>query len=246
MRPSSPPKTTPLLEALKAEKQAQKDKEAIIRNHAHYKDLTNGPPPSVLRKEEKRKAAARPSRKHAVKNIKGAAPAPAPAPAPKPPKDTPTPSVTAATAPAPAQPQVNDGAPSVVASARRGRPILGLGSRQFEAALSGVGAAGGRKRAEKSKEETPGAPDLPQENTSQEKPNPPTSPRKPRHRKGGPASTAAANPDVNSAGVLVMPGVVQIDSGGSPPTQTYGVRGGKRGGRGGRGGRGRGGPPRTG
>ena len=32
------PKTTPLLEALKAEKSANKDKEAILRNHAHYKD----------------------------------------------------------------------------------------------------------------------------------------------------------------------------------------------------------------
>ena len=44
-----PPTTTPLLEALKAEKSAQKDKEAILRNHAHYKDpstlasLTSGP-----------------------------------------------------------------------------------------------------------------------------------------------------------------------------------------------------------
>ncbi|TFK25417.1 hypothetical protein FA15DRAFT_357273 [Coprinopsis marcescibilis] len=61
-RPPSPPKTTPLLEALKAEKSAQKDKEAILRNHAHYKDPAsaiaagaNGPP--LSRKEEKKRAA---------------------------------------------------------------------------------------------------------------------------------------------------------------------------------------------
>ncbi|THH31843.1 hypothetical protein EUX98_g2358 [Antrodiella citrinella] len=37
-RPPPAPTTTPLLEALKAEKSAQKDKESIIRAHAHYKD----------------------------------------------------------------------------------------------------------------------------------------------------------------------------------------------------------------
>ncbi|KAF8558615.1 hypothetical protein OG21DRAFT_1080389 [Imleria badia] len=37
--PPPHPTTTPLLEALKAEKSAQKDKEAILRNHAHYKDV---------------------------------------------------------------------------------------------------------------------------------------------------------------------------------------------------------------
>ena len=39
-QPPPRPTTTPLLEALKAEKSAQKDKEAILRNHAHYKDAT--------------------------------------------------------------------------------------------------------------------------------------------------------------------------------------------------------------
>ncbi|KAG2007036.1 hypothetical protein CC2G_014764 [Coprinopsis cinerea AmutBmut pab1-1] len=62
-RPPSPPKTTPLLEALKAEKSAQKDKEAILRNHAHYKDQANlaavtGVTTSSSRKEEKKKAQA--------------------------------------------------------------------------------------------------------------------------------------------------------------------------------------------
>jgi regulator of nonsense transcripts 3 len=37
-QPPAPPTTTPLLEALKAEKSAQKDKEAILHNHVHYKD----------------------------------------------------------------------------------------------------------------------------------------------------------------------------------------------------------------
>ncbi|KAH6891765.1 Smg-4/UPF3 family-domain-containing protein [Coprinopsis sp. MPI-PUGE-AT-0042] len=61
-RPASPPKTTPLLEALKAEKSAQKDKEAILRNHAHYKDQANVTVLNGLagssRKEEKKKAVA--------------------------------------------------------------------------------------------------------------------------------------------------------------------------------------------
>lgn len=49
------PTTTPLLEALKAEKSAQKDKEAIIRNHAHYKESA-----IIAKKEEaaKKKASA--------------------------------------------------------------------------------------------------------------------------------------------------------------------------------------------
>jgi len=38
-QPAPLPKTTPLLEALKAEKTAIKDKEAITRNHAHYKQI---------------------------------------------------------------------------------------------------------------------------------------------------------------------------------------------------------------
>ncbi|KAF8186365.1 Smg-4/UPF3 family-domain-containing protein [Pholiota molesta] len=53
-QPAPPPKTTPLLEALKAEKSANKDKEAILRNHAHYNSMTV----TSLRKEEKKKAAA--------------------------------------------------------------------------------------------------------------------------------------------------------------------------------------------
>ncbi|KAG1819049.1 Smg-4/UPF3 family-domain-containing protein [Suillus subaureus] len=56
-QPPTAPKTTPLLEALKAEKSAQKDKEAILRNHAHYKDTSAA---STARKEEVKKKAAVP------------------------------------------------------------------------------------------------------------------------------------------------------------------------------------------
>ncbi|KAF8452661.1 Smg-4/UPF3 family-domain-containing protein [Boletus edulis BED1] len=54
-QPPPHPTTTPLLEALKAEKSAQKDKEAILRNHAHYKDVTAS---GSSRKEEAKKKAA--------------------------------------------------------------------------------------------------------------------------------------------------------------------------------------------
>lgn len=57
-QPPAAPKTTPLLEALKAEKSAQKDKEAILRNHAHYKDTSAA---STARKEEVKKKAAAPA-----------------------------------------------------------------------------------------------------------------------------------------------------------------------------------------
>ncbi|KAG2076243.1 hypothetical protein BDR04DRAFT_1207556 [Suillus decipiens] len=57
-QPPAAPKTTPLLEALKAEKSAQKDKEAILRNHAHYKDISAA---SAGRKEEVKKKAAAPT-----------------------------------------------------------------------------------------------------------------------------------------------------------------------------------------
>ncbi len=64
-QPAPAPTTTPLLEALRAEKSAQKDKEAIQRNHAHYKDpaVVGGvvATPGVSRKEDtKKKTAAAP------------------------------------------------------------------------------------------------------------------------------------------------------------------------------------------
>ncbi|KAH7912839.1 Smg-4/UPF3 family-domain-containing protein [Hygrophoropsis aurantiaca] len=59
-QPPPPPTTTPLLEALKAEKSAQKDKEAILRNHAHYKDSAGG---SSKKEESKKKASQPPGQK---------------------------------------------------------------------------------------------------------------------------------------------------------------------------------------
>ncbi|KAH0831283.1 Smg-4/UPF3 family-domain-containing protein [Lanmaoa asiatica] len=56
LKPPPPPTTTPLLEALKAEKTAQKDKEAILRNHAHYKDAAASGT-SSKREEFKKKVA---------------------------------------------------------------------------------------------------------------------------------------------------------------------------------------------
>ncbi|OAX35040.1 hypothetical protein K503DRAFT_746484 [Rhizopogon vinicolor AM-OR11-026] len=57
-QPPAAPTTTPLLEALKAEKSAQKDKEAILRNHAHYKDPTIA---NTFRKEEVKKKVTAPT-----------------------------------------------------------------------------------------------------------------------------------------------------------------------------------------
>ncbi|KAI6020234.1 Smg-4/UPF3 family-domain-containing protein [Pisolithus microcarpus] len=53
-QPAPPPTTTPLLEALKAEKLAQKDKETILRSHAHYKESAI----AAKKEETKKKAAA--------------------------------------------------------------------------------------------------------------------------------------------------------------------------------------------
>lgn len=81
-QPTPHPKTTPLLEALKAEKAANKDKEIIIRNHAHYKDQ---PATSSKKDEPKKKpvpaqkpAETAPSGKKGAATKKLTAPAPPP------------------------------------------------------------------------------------------------------------------------------------------------------------------------
>ncbi|KAI0342420.1 hypothetical protein BDW22DRAFT_1413639 [Trametopsis cervina] len=212
IQPMSHPTTTPLLEALKAEKSAQKDKEAILRNHAHYKDMNpTALNPSSKRDDSKKKAAPsnnppaktnEPSagKKAAKKAAAAAKAAAAPGPpasqaketppqptvaAPSKPKAAPptprsqrtrdrggskgaasanndtakvrppatqsnTPSQPPATDP-PSQPEQAGAAPPAPAPApRRARPVIGLASRQFEAALSG--AMGGKSRKEKEKE----------------------------------------------------------------------------------------------
>jgi regulator of nonsense transcripts 3 len=66
-QPPPRPTTTPLLEALKAEKSAQKDKETILRNHAHYKDATATVSGSASKKEDAKKKAVVVAPVHAVK-----------------------------------------------------------------------------------------------------------------------------------------------------------------------------------
>ena len=297
--PPSPPKMTPLLEALKAEKIAQKDKEAIIRNHAHYKDILNVSPSSSLRKEEKRKTTraeaatvkkakkgssvppkavqiqaqsstgpshgagntvsplvkpqslpTRQSRKHAAKASKEVIQIPpavvsVPTPASKDTIVPVAPLKTFSTSVAP--PKALFSAPVVpeevmsnaTAPARRGRPVLGLGSRHFEAALSGVGVTGERKRREKSRDPTPtptpssAAAGPLQESVSQTRPNTSSPPRRLRHQKEGSSSSGVAVPPVPDA---------NGDSMLSVPVASHGDGG--RGGR--RRGRGRGGPSRIG
>ncbi|KAJ7029287.1 midasin nuclear AAA ATPase [Mycena alexandri] len=207
-QPAPAPKTTPLLEALKAEKAAQKEKETAIRQIAQQKrdeakkksaaaaapaaSTSNAP---LSKKAAKKAAAAAASTQAASKagpggagpskqsaapsNAINAAP-PRPAKAPKSarpqqqaqsqsqripgPPAVPT-DVSLASAAGAIQSQRIPGPPAVptdvsVASAansgivpneppaapiasRRTRPIIGLASRQFEAALSGAGVAPG-------------------------------------------------------------------------------------------------------
>ncbi|KAI0046770.1 hypothetical protein FA95DRAFT_1589352 [Auriscalpium vulgare] len=200
------PKSTPLLEALKAEKSAQKDKEAIQRNHPHYKDgaaaskkeearkkaaaaaaaaaKASGDAPATLGKRAAKKAAAAAAaaaQKGAPQNAapqgKLAHPGPpanvatkaGPPTAPKgrggrPPQvaasetqrlkspivptasssavAAATPSASASTSDTPTAPTP---AASTAPGGRRPRPVLGIASRQFEAALSGAGVAKGRR-----------------------------------------------------------------------------------------------------
>ncbi|KAJ6452531.1 Smg-4/UPF3 family-domain-containing protein [Mycena vitilis] len=185
-QPPPAPKTTPLLEALKAEKAAQKEKESAIRQIAQQKRdeakkknanastaSTSGP---VLSKKAAKRAAAAAAASSV--STQGQAPKPGVASGSKPGPSKPGPAppqtpngTTAAAPPRPPKPakaprpQGIPGPPAVptdvsVASAantgitnepaaaapRRTRPVIGLASRQFEAALSGAGVAGGPER----------------------------------------------------------------------------------------------------
>ncbi|KAJ7264440.1 Smg-4/UPF3 family-domain-containing protein [Mycena haematopus] len=172
-RAPSPPKTTPLLEALKAEKAAQKEKESALRQIAQQKKKnaaaaaaqtasTSGAP---LSKKAAKKAAAAAAAAASVAPKPGAAgpskpagPASAAQPAninaapPRPPKPSKAPRQPARVPGPPAVPTdvsvasaLNTGpggtAEPPAAAARRTRPVIGLASRQFEAALSGAGVA---------------------------------------------------------------------------------------------------------
>ncbi|KAF9467695.1 Smg-4/UPF3 family-domain-containing protein [Collybia nuda] len=260
-QPPAPPKTTPLLEALKAEKSANKDKEAILRNHAHYKDQINIGSGTLRKDDTKKKGAPakpaeptpgnkKPHKKGAPTTVPAVSKAPPIAPAPKstggtshaPPKSpraartsrpppqpkvTPTASKATAAAGTLALPdtEIAGTQPSQTAPAaasvppRRTRPVIGLASRQFEAALSGagVGASGERKsRREREKERekeqeknsgissAPGPPEIKQT---------PPSPRRERGRGRGDA------PAPQGAGPTVkIPSILQRADNGSPAT----------------------------
>ncbi|KAI0088255.1 Smg-4/UPF3 family-domain-containing protein [Irpex rosettiformis] len=225
IQPLSHPTTTPLLEALKAEKSAQKDKEAILRNHAHYKDMNvasiNAPVGSKRENDKKKsgqtsnsppKGADAPPSKKAAKKAAAAAKATAASQgsasgtgtikgkdsAQQNPNSSNSPSKPKAAPPTPKSQRTRDrgGSKSTSASgtqstksqppsalteppsqvlkskpavpesiqptqpaastSRRGRPVLGLGSRHFEAALSG--AVGGKSRREREKDKESSTP----------------------------------------------------------------------------------------
>jgi regulator of nonsense transcripts 3 len=195
-RAPSPPKTTPLLEALKAEKAAQKEKETAIRQIAQQKRdeakkknantlitptaSTSGAP---LSKKAAKKAAAAAAAAAGSGSAQAQAPKPGVAgpskPGPSTAQQPPNVNANANAAPprppkAPKaqrqQPRI-PGPPAVptdvsVASAantgitneppaaapRRMRPVIGLASRQFEAALSGAGVAGGERKSRRERE----------------------------------------------------------------------------------------------
>ncbi|KAI0080404.1 hypothetical protein K474DRAFT_1704712 [Panus rudis PR-1116 ss-1] len=206
-QPPPPPTTTPLLEALKAEKSAQKDKEAILRNHAHYKDTpTIATNPQKKDDSKKKSAPSKSAEAHASKKAakKAAAKAaaqqqqtettianppqiaknpahassqshpipvkPAPPKGPKAARERQNAKASASTAsnaaptnPAPAAPSTsqssntpsgstaNASAPTSPAP-RRVRPVIGLASRQFEAALSGAGVSLGERKSRRERE----------------------------------------------------------------------------------------------
>ena len=147
-QPVPQPKSTPLLEALKAEKSANKDKEAILRNHAHYSQIIS----PVARKEDKKPQASKASFEGTSANVS-------------------TNNVAATggkKSSKKGQHHVQAAPPTVVKAvtssdvaaatpsespARRSRPVIGLASRQFEAALSGVGGRERRAKRERGKEE---------------------------------------------------------------------------------------------
>lgn len=186
------PKTTPLLEALKAEKSAHKDKESILRNHAHYKDQQAGvsstprkddpkkkgvpiPPPKVAptptdasnaatagvssgkRSHKKGQTTAANAVVATLPPIvaqkptaqinaagKNANAVPVPGLASKSPKVSRAPRLppqTTVPVPAPEVPIVALPAHAHGPPPRRPRPVVGLGSRHFEAALSGAGVS---------------------------------------------------------------------------------------------------------
>ncbi|THV05723.1 hypothetical protein K435DRAFT_849719 [Dendrothele bispora CBS 962.96] len=280
-QPAPQPKTTPLLEALKAEKaeKAAAKEKAALRHHHHIH------PTEIIKKEDKDKkkgsaapaasskgteavSALAPGSKKAKKAAAAAAKEAASTPvtiatrpggpskvskaAARHQGGAQTKAVAAGLAATPAAPATSDAsgsgsannasverstspvaAPAASGStSRRGRPVLGLGSRQFEAALSGAGVVGDQKsrrqkarereervkeEKEKAKEEggggdkdspavasTSGSNDIPAK-------HPPSSPKRDRNRR---------KPSVSGQGAsTVVPMILgRIDD--PPPTPT--------------------------
>ncbi|GBE83576.1 predicted protein [Sparassis crispa] len=305
-QPPPPPTTTPLLEALKAEKSAQKDKEAIVRNHPHYKDQAGPTGHSAGKKEDAKKKGEMPaqkpaesqtSKKAAKKAAKAAhqhqqqqgqpgapsvnapakaaatgAPAKQPAgstqpKAPRPPRErqqhklspsNPTATAvgdppTTASADAPA---AQSDTPVQPAPARRTRPMLGLASRQFEAALSEAGVGPGERKSKREREKGRALPDegaAAASGTTPSSSNMDTSPkRKGRAEKRPAVPNAALLPQISRAPlvtsaapapapfilqrdgqqqppkILTRPGDGQLDDSGLPQEDSGAVRGGPR------------------
>ncbi|KAJ8507385.1 hypothetical protein ONZ45_g10235 [Pleurotus djamor] len=267
-QPAPAPTTTPLLEALKAEKSAAKDREAILRNHPHYN----------IRKNEAKKPSPGQNARPEPENKRGGPPPKATGPPPnaqtptpvKPPQGQQKPSLSGGSnsnAPPqvkPPKPPKNrgkqaasgDAAPSAADSAPPAQAGPSKAQSQTPGALSGVGVSRKREKDDNSTNntneeakdgaETPKA--TPQTPTT---PNPPRSPRRRRKEGGGGGG--------NEAGEVRVPGILQridapqlvsnealtarIDA--APPPPNFGPP--PRGGHPGRGrGRGRGGPPRGG
>jgi len=175
-QPVAQPKTTPLLEALKAERAATKDRESIIRSHAHYRDQGGKKEDGKVKGSASTKSlqaskhtpkkgganqantsAATPQARQKEITILPKQPAANPPKQPKSgknPRPPPanqakaSPAVPAA-ASAPVAAAAGSGpssAPAPAAPSKRGRPMIGLG-RQFEAALNGAGVKARPTRA---------------------------------------------------------------------------------------------------
>ncbi|KAJ4001906.1 Smg-4/UPF3 family-domain-containing protein [Lentinula boryana] len=195
-QPVPQPKTTPLLEALKAEKNAIKEKAAIkekvaiMRNAAletarkedaarkkggkTFGELaaSTSAPPAPSNKKPNKKSVSNANNTSGPTSTPGAGGPPVkfsgpPSKASKatrqqssqPPSQPPTqpPLKVSTQPPSASQSQSQETAPSAAPS-RRTRPILGLASRQFEAALSGAGVNAGERKSRKEREKERQAP----------------------------------------------------------------------------------------
>lgn len=268
------PASTPLLDALKAEKSAQRDKEAIQRNHPHYKEAAQ----ASKREESKKKAAAAssaaaeskqsgestaPLGKRAARRAAAAQKASAqagsvaqvkPGNAPsetKPPSSSPskgkslrggkhplkllstTTNQAAATSPSspPKETSAQATTPASAApalspacsdsSGRRPRPVLGIASRHFEAALSGAGVSKGGSTRERGTEK-----DKEKEKEELVEDGPPREKRERggRRKKDDDAQQASgggAAPATTQPGVLPAPTILQREARHPPPRSSH-------------------------